>query len=822
MEKVDCVGDKERLMKYVFSCCLVMIVFCNTLNATPLTIVEDGERHAAIIVAIGEPQAKQAAQEIQKYIEKMSGAKLDIIEEGVEPTQQIRIYVGRTQRATERGVDIPSGFDPSVRDDVFEGEEGYILKTMLSDIFIAGNQDGPYRGTLHGAYGFLEKLGCRFYFPGDWGEVVPRKKTITVPDLDTESRPDFPIRFISGPGSWPVPATAEEMVIYEHWCEKIGFQRSGVWDLYPLVGDGFLGILLPPGDFFEAHPEWYAMDKRGARHVPTEGDVNHATMLCLSNPEGYEQVLKNLKTAFAEKHYESGPNVHRISYNGLGISPPDGSPYCYCQSCKAASQNFEYPPYVYGPQMSEEYYAFAARLAAEFPDKYVATMAYSLREMPPQGVEFQPNMTVHYAPISCCALHSNADPHCWRRQEYVKMLGQYCKKTPHVYLYEYRPSMLTGNFVPEPGTANMAVNIPIYKALGVKGLSAEGRKAFMQTWLTYYVTAKLLWDAKTDVDALKRDFYDTFFGPEAGPFVQAWWDDCEAQLARATVHVHEDFLINHVYDVEFTKRIHRHVEKGRKASMTDEQRERFEAFALIADHLEAWAEMEEAEKHLDFDAAIAAADRMLEDERKLDGVHSFLITPRAFDPPQPFYPEGRKARFEELRDKTNGEKGEWVAALPLEMRFTRDRFNEGVIHEYYEPDFDDSQWGTKNTFYTWDAQDPPEDSLGHDYDGYGWYRGTFSVPKEFKDKPVSFYAGGVINEGWIWINGKYAHHTNHKVWWWHPHGLDIEISDFVEPGKVNTIAIRVYNKAEVGGFFRRGFFWSPLEEVGDKQASVDR
>ncbi len=71
------------------------------------------------------------------------------------------------------------------------------------------------------------------------------------------------------------------------------------------------------------------------------------------------------------------------------------------------------------------------------------------------------------------------------------------------------------------------------------------------------------------------------------------------------------------------------------------------------------------------------------------------------------------------------------------------------------------------------------------------------------------HCGGAINEPWIWINGRYAHHEPHKVWWWHPHGFDIDITDFIEPGKDNTIAIRLWNKAEVGGLFRRGFFWSP-------------
>lgn len=35
-----------------------------------------------------------------------------------------------------------------------------------------------------------------------------------------------------------------------------------------------------------------------------------------------------------------------------------------------------------------------------------------------------------------------------------------------------------------------------------------------------------------DVDALKKDFYSKFFGSEAGPYVQMWWDACEEQLLK--------------------------------------------------------------------------------------------------------------------------------------------------------------------------------------------------------------------------------------------------------------------------------------------------
>ena len=786
------------------------------VTAAPLTVVENGEARATIVVAQDDSRAPSAAQALQKYIEKMSGATLDIIEEGAEPSQKIRIYVGHTQRAAEKGIDIPSGHDPSVRDDAFN-EEGYILKTKGNDFFIGGNSDGPYLGVQYGAYALLKELGCRFYFPGDWGEVIPDQKTIVIPKMDITARPDFPMRRIGLNPGW-VPVSREEEQDYAEWCTKVGLDiKEGK---YPNVGDGFLGILLPPTDNFDAHPEWYAMDKKGKRHIELGGgtdphNIGRHTMLCLSNPEVYDQILKNLKTAFAEKHYESGNNVHVISRNGLGISPPDGSPYCYCEDCDAASQKFVYDPYVYGPQMSEEYFDIAVRLADEFSDKYVATMAYSLRELPPQGVKLRKNMTVLYAPISACAVHNVTHKNCWRRQEFLTIMSQYLRQTPHVYLYDYNPNYLTGLFVPEPQTANKIANVPVYKKIGMKGYSAEGRKAFMQTWTSYYMLGKLLWDADADAEAIKQDIYMTFFGPDAGPYIQAWWDAVEAELHAATIHMHEDFLLNGVYTEAFTERIQSYIEAALKTDTTPAQRERVEAVALIAENLRGYAAMEAAAMHLDYEEAARQGQRMVEAQAKLHEIYSFFIEEQwpGRDKPPAFAPRARRDEYKRLFSMCNGEKGTKVADLPLEMGFIRDEFNEGVIGEWYAPDFDDSDWGTRNTHLTWEAQEEQISDRGHHYDGIGWYRGTFTVPKKFEGKPVWFHSGGGLNEVWVWINGEYVHHEPHKVWWWWNHKFDTDITDAVRPGEVNTIAIRVWNKAELGGLIHRGFFWSPTDEM---------
>jgi hypothetical protein len=589
------------------------------LNAADLILVQDGKPNAVIIVAAAETNATVAAEDIQKYIEKMSGAKLPIVNEPAPDNTglPVKIAVGHTQLAAQNGVKIPAGFKEVVGDpDAFE-EEGYVIKTKGNRIILGGNSDGPYQGTRYAGYEFLERLGCRFYFPGEWGEVIPEKRTIAFPETDLDSKPDFALRYIS-PGGW-IPVSAEEWATYENWCRKVKYTAWGQNKFYPGVGDGFLGYLLPPKEYLSNNPTLYAMNKSGSREQPM--NFNNGVMLSLVNPKTFEFAVQNLKAGFTGT---SKSEIMRIvSYNGFGISPPDGSAYDYDPEAVKNNQNFNYPTYIHHPMTSDEFFGFAAKLAREFPDKWVATMAYAGREVPPQGVALPPNVTVMYAPISSCVLHPGNDSACWRRTETISIMRQWCKLTPHVYMYDYNPGFLLGSFVPERDVANFAENVKLYKDMKLKGFQPEGRKAFMQTWISYYVRSKLMWDANADVAAIKKDFYTTFFGPEAGPIVQQWWDECEKALTATTLHCHEDWLVNHIYTVDFTKRLHDIVEKAGKCAMTPKQKEHFAAFALIADHLEAFAAMEEAERNLDYTEAAKQAQRMEDDKTKLIAIYSF-------------------------------------------------------------------------------------------------------------------------------------------------------------------------------------------------------
>jgi len=780
--------------------CAVLLLCGACLHAADLVLVADGKPNA-VIITTAEPQATQIAADIQRYIEKMSGAKLAIVKEGdaIPAGLPVSIVVGHSQIAQKAGVKIPAGFhDVAGNPKAFE-EEGFVIATKGNQIILGGNSDGPYQGTFYAGYDFLERLGCRWYFPGEWGEVIPEKKTVSFPTTNITSKPDFAIRHNSL-GGW-IPSTAAEWAIYADWLRKT--KNSGPFgSFYPSVGDGFLAYLVPPREFQAKNPDLYAMNKAGSR---TQPDYENSAMISLVNPKTFDLAVQNLKEAFAGTR-----NMSIVSKNGFGISPPDGAAYDYDPEAIKKNNNFNYPNYVQHPMTSDEFFDFAARLAKVFPDKWVSTMSYAGREMPPQGVKILPNMSVMYAPISSCVMHPGNDPKCWRRTETIEIMRQWCKMSPNVAIYDYNPGFLLGAFIPERDVANFTENVKLYKDMKLKGFCPEGRKAFMQTWISYYMRSKLMWDSKADVPALKKDFYNTFFGPEAGPFVQQWWDACETELGASTMHAHEDWLVNCVYTVPFTTRIHQYVEQAGKCNMTPKQRERFQSFAVIADHLEAFAAMEEAEKNLNYAEAAKQAQRMEDDKTKLIATYSFFMGPVQ----NPEFTNGRVIRYTKEAKQLNGETGKLVAAVPLEAKFVRDPFNEGVLGEWYAPSFDDKAWGTENTFITWDAQDKPEDAKGHDYNGYGWYRFTVDVPANMVNKPLKLHLGGLINEGWVWINGEYAGHREWNLWWAGTAALamDVDATGKVKAGQ-NVIAVRVLNDAEIGGMYRRGYLWSPNPEA---------
>ncbi len=126
--------------------------------------------------------------------------------------------------------------------------------------------------------------------------------------------------------------------------------------------------------------------------------------------------------------------------------------------------------------------------------------------------------------------------------------------------------------------------------------------------------------------------------------------------------------------------------------------------------------------------------------------------------------------------------------------------------------FDDSKWRVLDLPHDWSIEDLPQQipgkiigpfsqeseganngaSTGHVVGGTGWYRKTFTLNQEDKNKLISIYFEGAYTETDVWINGNFV--GNHK------HGYTsfyFDITKSCKPaGEKNVIAVRVINKGK--------------------------
>lgn len=120
------------------------------------------------------------------------------------------------------------------------------------------------------------------------------------------------------------------------------------------------------------------------------------------------------------------------------------------------------------------------------------------------------------------------------------------------------------------------------------------------------------------------------------------------------------------------------------------------------------------------------------------------------------------------------------------------RFKAGDDESYALPQFDDSRWEMLYAPALWDGQ-------GYaNYDGFGWYRKRFFVPKELKGHDLVFEHGGVDDHDWVYINGiKVGEGKGCYI----PRSYIIP-SRLIRFGELNLIAVRIYDGAMGGGLAR--------------------
>ncbi|MCS6860535.1 MAG: DUF4838 domain-containing protein [Abditibacteriales bacterium] len=785
------------------------VIFLSAAKArAQLVVVEEGKPRATIVIAAKPTaQAQEAAQVLQAYVEKMSGARLGIKSE-TEKVEGTRVLVGHSAAVRALGVKVPSGFTSAMN------EEGFVLKTVGRDLVIAGNEDWHYRGTIYGVYDFLERLGCRWFFPGDYGEVVPKMETIAVGKLDVVERPSFRMRNIWYSG-W-MPVRPEDSAKLRQWYDR---NKAHALAGLSLPSDGSIIRLAPPEKYFDSHPQIYALERNGQRSKE---------MLCLSEPETVRIAVKTITDTFR----------HDPQALTFGFAPPDGYPLCFCERCQKGLLGFTGKGYG-EPSLSDLWFKFvnavAQEVKKEFPDRWLLTNGYANRVRPPEGIgALCDNIGIQLAVIQACTLHRIGDPKCWQRQEYEEILRRWTESLRCVFIYDYDPGKGLDNS-PFPALHNLQHDLPHFYKRGVWGFWTEGQNAWMVTHLNYYVRAKLMWNVKADVKALVRDYCEKFYGKAADAVERYLWT-LENAVNDASVHLRwgaevpwkvilppttmrqldaamaeAERLVDNA-PPSSSRAQRSHLTDGgwlRSARSDSLSKLHVRVLRLTHQHLKAYLTMVNAADKGDFRAAVKQTEEMqrLRDEvAKIDP--ALLPSTPEWCRNHSTTLEWYRGVYQELAERIDG-RGKLVMLLPREWEFQTDPEGDGLIYQWYLPG-KGGRWKKIDTTLYCQAQGY-QDERGLGYAGKVWYRTSFTVPAEAHGKPLTLTFGGVFNQGvWIWVNGLLIDYRERQD---SLRPFDVDVTKHIRAGEINHVAVLVnappLGRSQRTGLHRRVFLWSP-------------
>ncbi len=469
------------------------------------------------------PRTRDAAVTLADYLEKICGARPELIESAPTSLPERALWVGY-QPGLEKvfpGLDFDFQFPEET---LIAANERYLViagrdrwdpdhmeaRGRLADI--TGRQQ-EY-GTANAVYTFLQdQLGVRWLWPGEKGEDVPEARRLAFAPFEQRYHPQ--IRARSGMLVRLSLGDTKEGPD-ELWAR---YQRVQLDSLELDGGHGF-------GDWWdlyhETHPDYFALQPDGTRSGFPGG---HNAKLCETNPAVWEQWLENV----AERR-KADPTLHVFN-----VSENDSwaSGFCVCEKCQAwdnpdaETGTFHWKGVTEDrPVLSDRQVTFANHLARmlkeRFPgqDLYVQLHAYGFSR--PAPVAAVPDDNVIISSVS--NFHLRGDGVGDDRTLAMKQFGDWGEKAS---LLAWRPNLGSaaghGWGLPDVAMTQAAEDLRFVADRHCMGLFFD---MLWLHWSTqgphYYALAHLAWNPYTDVEALMDDYYQRGFGPAAAE-VKAYW-----------------------------------------------------------------------------------------------------------------------------------------------------------------------------------------------------------------------------------------------------------------------------------------------------------
>ena len=305
---------------------------CVTFSfATDLSVCSEAE---IALPAVSNGVERFAAEELAYHLGKSLGARPRIVCEDAPRTAKRRIYLGATKAAAAVGL-------PGTP----FAEEEHLVKTVGGDLYLLGEDTAvPYArvadtgaskrtGTLYAVYDYLENdCGVRWIFPGELGEVIPRRTSLTLPAKARRAAEPLISRKWSGTGKGGDKTlgfaskdvreryfAAQRLYLCRH---RVGHRR------YIASGHSFGHWWKRYG---KEHPEYFNLLSTGRRE-PLYGNGQGVTM-CVSEPGVWKQKVAEWKAQLPGCRKKAGTPDEWLPW--INCCENDYAGLCTCARCRA-------------------------------------------------------------------------------------------------------------------------------------------------------------------------------------------------------------------------------------------------------------------------------------------------------------------------------------------------------------------------------------------------------------------------------------------------------------------------------------------------------
>lgn len=799
--------NEFRLIKLLV---VVVVVFvcigCKTAGA------ERKKINCVVIPAQATEAEQHAANELARYINKMTGQSLAVIKEGDKKPTGRAIILGRTKDNLKK-----HNPDSWPVDTIYIGYG-------KGDISIIGQGN---QGTLFAAYEFLHDQGCRWYMPivgheQEVGECIPQRQYLDLPKKPKKHTPSFQDRGWHTAGSmakffydWAVRNCVNAITPGStaiRYPAHLGYGREkqmGHTLRWSINSGNHPADRENSKKMFTAHPEWYPLvDGKRVWHYKD----GRPAQACLSDPEIAKHVAHKMINWF-QNGYEGHENPDWWLFS-LGHND-EPSYWCECENCLAMDgpgstwrKNDTYDAYPDDPQIksgpgpiSERYAKFANRvariIAKELPDKYISFYAYGSTVAPPRtaDLKLESNVIVEFAYSGHCLRHDIDDTECKYNTNLRNWIKDWARRSKIMY-YDYPP---TGRHthIPTGFLAHYKKLLHYLKNNGVIGFSGESQGTWAGSALFHYIKARLLWDIDSDVDQLIHEFCINMYG-DAAATMERFYTTYEQKLMEYPGHMVWGGWVKD-FDKDAIRTMQKLLDKAKGQTDSPLVHKRLKMMqaslnCFVMTQMEAVPAAKSNAKTFDRYKELQSETLRIMEELNLPfplvvtGPYKDRLKRGAYRPP-----------FEAIGGKE-------LLTLPLVWRFRTDPDNEGLKGGWAKtPCADSSDWQDIRVDNYWTEQ-------GINYHGAAWYVTTLKVADGSYDYLWLLFET-IDGTAEIWIDGQSADKLPGDPW---DKPKAVELTELVRGGGEYQVVVRVVKEKYAAGICGVVKLMESYKIIGDR------